>query len=82
MTVSQQAFLVTHQMDWAEIRKAKFRCKKECACFNPNMGGCSLGLLPRLKCEEFKRIIRKRGSSSVVERRFAKKTNPPRLPYE
>ena len=68
-------------MDWEEIREAKFRCERECACFNPNLGGCSLCLLPSLRCQEFRRIIRKRGSSSVVERLFANEevggSNPP-----
>ena len=62
---------VTPQMDWSEIRKAKFRCENKCACFNRNLGGCSLGLLSSLTCREFKRIIRMRGSSSAVERFFA-----------
>ena len=62
---------VTPQMDWGEIREAKFRCENECACFTPDLGGCSLGLLPSLRCEKFKRVIRKRGSSSAVERLFA-----------
>lgn len=59
------------QMDWSEIRKAKIRCEDKCACFNPNLGCCSLGLLPDPRCKEFKMIIRMRGSSSAEERLFA-----------
>ena len=64
-------FAPEFQLDWGEIRKAKFRCENECACFNPLSGGCSLGLLPSLTCREFKGIIRMRGSSSAAERLFA-----------
>ena len=59
-------FTTGPQMDWEEIREAKVRCENKCACFNPEMGGCSLGLLPSPRCEKFKR-----GSSSVAERLFA-----------
>ena len=55
------------QMDWEEIRKAKARCEQHCASFDHIIGGgCSLGLLPSMQCEEFKRIIRMRGSSSAA----------------
>lgn len=63
---------VEPQMDWGEIRKAKLRCEHQCALFDHIIGGCcSLGLLPSMQCEKFKRIIRMRGSGSAVERFFA-----------
>ena len=46
------------QMDWGEIRRAKMRCENECASFNSNHGGCSLGLLPTLSCDKFRPVIR------------------------
>ncbi|MBA7660680.1 hypothetical protein ES703_68684 [subsurface metagenome] len=59
-------------MDWAEIRKAKVRCEQHCALFDHLLGGgCSLGLLPSMQCEQFKRIIRKRRSGSAAERLFS-----------
>ena len=59
------------QMDWGEVRKAKVRCENKCGCFNTNLGGCSLGLLPNPRCKEYKVIIKERGSSSAAERLFA-----------
>ena len=37
--------------DWESIRAAKTRCENRCACFNYNLGGCSLGLLANLQCD-------------------------------
>jgi len=59
----------TPQMDWAEPREAKMRCENECASFNINHGGCSLGLLPRLDCKEFRGGKREeRGISQEMDR--------------
>ena len=40
-------------LDWERIRAAKARCENRCACFNYNLGGCSLGLLANLQCDRF-----------------------------
>ena len=38
-------------VDWEKVRAAKARCENRCACFNYNLGGCSLGLLANLQCD-------------------------------
>ena len=69
--IKNNRFTPLPQMDWGEIREAKFRCEKECACFSLVLGGCSLGLLSSLQCKEFK-VVPSKGRVANIPHRIVR----------